>query len=337
MWDSFIFAFNVITPMLLLMSLGYWLKHKGIFEGETLKKTNNFAFKYSLSCLAFNNVYKLKNIDAIPFVSVLLVLVILVGITLLGVLSAKILTNDSRIQGVLVQNSFRSNYNVIGIPLATQLGGAAGAGLGAALMAPVVMYYNVVSVLALTYYGQKGTGKVSIKKVCLGVVKNPLIIALSLGVLCLLIRSLEPIGLDGTPIFLLNRDLPWFYTFIVDVGKIAPSLLLVLLGSSISFAQIGDIKGILTFSVLQRLCLAPLLGFAAVFLASKIGIVPFSAPLVACLVGVFASPATPVSAIMAEDAGCNGALAAQCVVWSTTCSIFTMMFIIMLLRMVGFI
>lgn len=38
MLDTFFFAFNAVTPMLLLMLLGCWLKAKHFFDDALLKK-----------------------------------------------------------------------------------------------------------------------------------------------------------------------------------------------------------------------------------------------------------------------------------------------------------
>lgn len=332
MWQAFSFAFNAVMPMLLLMCVGYWLKRKGLFDKETLKRINNFGFKYSLTLLVFSNVYSIKTLQDIPIVFAITIIVALIILTLLGVFFAHILTRDDKQRGVIVQNSFRSNYNVIGVPMALQLGGVAGSEVGAAIMAPVVLYYNIVSVLALTYYGQGSSNNSSLKKILVKVLKNPLIIALIIGLGCLAVRGVMPCNAEGEPIFLFARDIPWVYKAITDMGKIAPPLLIILLGASINFSKIGEIKKLLSIGVAMRIVLAPIIGYEVVFLAQGFGVMEVNTTILAAMVGVFASPATPVSAIMADDAGCDGELAAQIVVWTTVFSMFTMLVLIMICK-----
>ena len=59
MWDTFLFAFNAVTPMLLLMLLGAWLKHRRFFDDATLKKMNAFTFRFGILAMMFRNIYSL--------------------------------------------------------------------------------------------------------------------------------------------------------------------------------------------------------------------------------------------------------------------------------------
>ena len=335
MWQAFSFAFNAVVPMLLLMCLGYWLKQKHVFEGETLDKINWFAFKILLGMMAFNNVYKLKDITSIPINLMCVAIVILLGLTAFGAMLGKLVTNDNRQRGVLVQCAFRSNYNVMGIALATELGGVAGAGVSATLMAPVVLYYNIIAVVVLSIYGMGGLDSVDLKKLMSTVFHNSIIVGLLIGIGCLAIRSILPVGADGTPIFLLSRDIPWVYAVISDLAKIAPPLLLILLGATVNFSKIGDIKKMLTITVIMRLILAPIIGFTIAFGAQKLGIISIDNAVLATLVGMLATPSPVISAPMAAEAGCDGELASQNVVWTTTLSMITLMFIIMSLKYAG--
>ena len=55
MSDTFWFAFNAVMPMVLLMLLGWWLKRKGIFDENLLKRMNGFTFRFGLSAMMFRN------------------------------------------------------------------------------------------------------------------------------------------------------------------------------------------------------------------------------------------------------------------------------------------
>ena len=66
MLDVFMFGFNAIAPMILLMFLGFELHRQGLFDHTTLKKMNSFTFKYCIPALMFTNVYILKGLEDIP-------------------------------------------------------------------------------------------------------------------------------------------------------------------------------------------------------------------------------------------------------------------------------
>lgn len=334
MLNAFTFAFNAIAPMLLLMALGYWLKSVGYLDAKVLKVMNKVTFYFFMSPMAFCNVYGLTGLKEIPVNLMIIVLISLVVITLVGIFVANISTDDPKRKGVLVQASFRGNYNAIGISLAMALGGSVAAGVSASLMAPTVLYYNIMAVVFLTYYGQPGT-KVDYKNLIISMFHNPLIVSLLAAMFCLLVRGLEPLNASGEPMFIISRDLPWAYKAVKDLAAIAPPLLLVLLGGTINFSQIGAMKKILTISVLLRLVVSPIIGFTMVIGAREMGLINVTTPMICTLVGLYASPAAVVSGLMAQQMGCDGDLGGQNVVWTTVMSMFTMLILITILRMVG--
>ena len=82
MLESFVFAFNAVMPILLLMLLGYWLKHRGVFREETLKQLNDFVFRFVLSAMMFRNIYSLRDLAEIPVDLMIFSLVSIASITL---------------------------------------------------------------------------------------------------------------------------------------------------------------------------------------------------------------------------------------------------------------
>ena len=66
MFDTFLYAFNAVTPMLLLMLLGWGLKAAHFFDDNLLKRMNSFTFRFGISAMMFRNI-GLQGID--PYTS----------------------------------------------------------------------------------------------------------------------------------------------------------------------------------------------------------------------------------------------------------------------------
>ena len=65
MFDVFVFSFNAVAPILLLVLLGLILK-KAHFAGEDFfKKANSLVFKVFLPIMLFCNVYEIESLGSV--------------------------------------------------------------------------------------------------------------------------------------------------------------------------------------------------------------------------------------------------------------------------------
>lgn len=126
MFDTFLYAFNAVTPMLLLMLLGWGLKAAHFFDDELLRKMNTFTFRFGISAMMFRNVYTLSSLRDIHLNVMVFVLVSCLVLTGMGWVESRLFTDRRNRRGIIIQNSFRSNFAIIGTTLAVSLGGAAG-------------------------------------------------------------------------------------------------------------------------------------------------------------------------------------------------------------------
>lgn len=337
MSDIFLFGFNTVAPMMLLMLLGYFLKCKQLFTFDLLHKMNGFAFHYCIPALMFDNVYSLTGINDIPVKLMCFLLFSLLVITLIGVVLAYFSTEDASQKGVLVQMSFRSNYAVVGAAMALSLGGPLGSAVSASLQAPTILYFNIVAVIFLTIWSEGMAKKISVKQLFESVLTNPLVLAQLLAILCLLIRSFIPLNSQGVPVFTLANNLPWLYAFIKELAKIASPLVLILLGAQINFTSIGKLKRLLVISNILRLFIAPGVGLGLVWLAEKMGMLEISPAVISALLPLYGSPSPGAAAVMAEAMNCDGELARQGVVWTTSLSMLSLMIWIIFLRHIGWV
>ena len=104
------------------------------------------------------------------------------------------------------------------------------------------------------------------------------------------------------------------------------------MGGQVDFSAVGAMKKELIVGIVQRLILAPVIGFCLAFVAQDLGVFTLTPATVGTLVGVFGSPVASASAVMAEEMGGDGELARQYVVWTCALSMLTLLLWIVFLR-----
>ena len=335
MLDSLIFAANAIIPMMLLMLLGYLLGKRNYFSPETLRQMNRFTFRFCVSSMMFRGIYTLSSLSDIGLDTICFVLVSIIVLTVLGWGEARLFTKERARRGVIIQNSFRSNIGVIGLYLASSLGGAEGSSVCAGIQAPVIIYNNIMAVTVLTLYSDRNGRSPGAAEVLRRIAVNPMIRGQVAGLVCLALRQFIPCGADGTPVFSLARDLPFLYSAIDSLASLTAPMLLVLLGAQVDFGAVRHFRRELIVGTVHRLALAPVVGFSLALLAQRLGLLTLTSALSASLVGLYASPAAVASAVMTEEIGGDAELARQYVVWTSALSSLSLFALVLALRGMG--
>nr|MBQ5811468.1 AEC family transporter [Clostridia bacterium] len=175
MLNDLLFSANVVVPIFLLIMLGYVLTRIKLWDENFLKIANNLCFKCLLPVLLFHNVASANIFEV--FNGKLILYASLCAIALCGLLFliVPIFVKDNKRRGVMIQGTFRSNFLLFGIPLGLSIGGDKGAVLAAVVASFYVPTINMLSVISL-YAFSDAKGK-NIKSALLGILKNPLIIA----------------------------------------------------------------------------------------------------------------------------------------------------------------
>ena len=302
---------NAVLPMCLIMALGYGTRRLGWIRREEIFAINKIAFRIFLPCLLYYNVYcsDLSGsfdplLMAYAVGGVLLTFGLSLGYTLL---TEKLPER----RGVMIQGMFRSNYVIMGIPVATALLGADQLGTVSILIAVVVPLFNMLAVVVLEVFrGQKPKPLHVLGQI----VKNPLVIASALGILTLAAGIRLPHILERT---------------IQNVSAIASPLQLFLLGAFFQFSGLKTYRRELVTVSAAKLIVSPglflglgaLLGFRGVAFVS--------------LIGIFASPTAVNSFTMAQQMGGDAELAGDIVVTTSAVSILTMFLWIFLFKSLG--
>lgn len=309
--ENLMISANAVLPMCLVMALGYGTRRLGWLRREEISTINKIAFRIFLPCLLYYNIYcsDLSGsfdplLMAYAVGGVLLTFGLALGYTLL---TEKLPER----RGVLIQGMFRSNYVIMGIPVATALLGVDQLGTVSILIAVIVPLFNMLAVVVLEVFrGQKPKPLHILGQIA----KNPLVIGSVLGILTLIAGIRLPHILEQT---------------IQSVSAIASPLQLFLLGAFFQFSGLKTYRRELVTVSIAKLIVSPglflglgaLLGFRGVAFVS--------------LIGIFASPTAVNSFTMAQQMGGDAELAGDIVVTTSAASILTMFLWIFLFKSLG--
>ena len=311
--DSFIFSLNATMPVFLVIVLGYILKQIGLFTDEFCRVGNKYVFLVALPVLLFRDIAQTNLYEDFEL-SFVLYCAGVTTLVFLGVwfLAAHIL-KDKSLVGAFAQASVRSSAAILGIAFVENMYG--NAGLAPLMIVSAVPLFNIYSVIILTFSangGQHGTG--AIRKACINVLKNPIIIGIVLGL----------------PFSLLRIEIPTIpLKMIESVGATATPLALLVVGAGFEGTKaLAKIKPTLWATAIKLLFLP------AVFLPLAITLGLQDAELVAALI-MLGSPTTVSCYVMATNMGNDGELSTSIIVLTTLLSSVTLTGWIFLLRSMG--
>lgn len=332
MIDALIFSLNAVLPIVLLIGIGYVLKRIKMLDKPFLDTGNRFTFRVLLPALLFYNVYNIDSLRDLDLSFILYGIGAVIVIFFLSIATVCAFTKDSAKRGSLIQSVFRSNYAIIGLPLAESLFGAKGAAAAGVMSAFCVPTFNVLAVIALTIFnGNSEKGKVSLKKVIKGVFTNPLILATLAGIAVLGLRELFVMwGVD----FRL-RDVTILYKTLENVKQICTPFALIILGGRFEFSAVASLKREIIFGTVVRTVVVPVLGLGGAYLLKMTLLPQLSGEHFATYIGVFATPVAVASAIMAKEMGADAELSGQLVVWTSLVSTVTIFIYVTVLRALG--
>ena len=337
MGQIFMTAINAVFPIVALIMTGYCLRKKGFFTESFVKAGSKLVFQICLPAMLFTNVYEISGMEAIRWDLAIYCVVAIVVLYALGVPVALLTTKDPKRRGVLWQVLYRSNFAIVGIPLASSLGGVEAVAATAVTFTFVIPIYNIFSVIALSVFtGRSDSGKADVKAIAKDVVTNPLTVSVLLGLLCLVVRAAQQ-QIFGEVVFSLNVHTPFFYKVISNLSAIASPFALIVLGGQCEFTAVNNMKKELIVGTLGRIVAAPLLVIGvAVLLTKYTNVINFGVNEMPALISLFGSPTAVSGAVMAAEMNNDEQLATQLVVWTSAGSILTIFATVCCLMSMGF-
>ena len=306
--ENLILSLNVVLPLFITISLGYFLKSLNMFDNNTLDTMNNITFKSFLPMLLFYNIYKTDLQGVFNLKLMIFSATCVIALYLILYLIVPLIEKDNKKRGALLQGLFRSNFVIFGLPITESLFGGEKVGVAALLIAVIVPLFNILSVIALeTFRG----GKPDFRKISIGIIKNPLIIASCLGILTLLLKIKIPTAIEKT---------------ISDVSKIATPLSLILLGASFKFGNIKKYLKQTTIAVVGKTILTPCIILPICIMFGYRGVE------LTTLMIIFAAPTAISSFTMAQQMDSDSDLAGQIVVFTSAFCVVTVFMWIFILK-----
>lgn len=204
--SSFLFSVSVTLPTLLMLILGILLRARGIIDDKFCGQATKIIFNITLPILLFQNIIK-NQVDYASQAPLLLVGFIgtLVLFLLAEILAVNFVKQKAE-RATFVQAVYRGNNGILGLAFCINAYGDAALAPASIYAAALTFVYNILGVITLTRHLSEG--KVSLLKVLLNVLKNPLIIGISLGVLVSITQIQLPKTLITSGDYLANMTLP---------------------------------------------------------------------------------------------------------------------------------
>lgn len=319
---NFIYSINVTLPIFLVMVLGWFLKQRGMLDEHFVSVANKFNFQVTLPFLVFRDLAAV-DIRAIFDGRYVLFCALATTVCFFAIWGgAKLFLKDQTMTGAFVQASFRSSAAVMGLAFIENIYGTSA--MGPLMIIGAVPLYNIFSVLVLTFEandnggasgGKKDYSK--IRKAVINILKNPIIIAIVLGLLVAYFRIDFPDIVDNS---------------INYVARTATPLALIAMGAGFEGRAAVKKLGPTLAAAAIKLVLQPLV---LIPLAVALG---FRGEQLIGLVVMLAAPATPSCYIMAKNMDNDGVLTASIVVMTTLLAAFTLtgwIFVLKCLQLIG--
>ena len=311
--ENLLFSLNVTMPLFLLMVLGALFRKLNWMDKDFASKLNSYVFKIALPATLFKD---LANADIAAAWDTKFVLFCFL-VTCLSILTAFLISclwKDKTIQGEFVQASYRSSAALLGTAIIQNIYG--NSGMAPLMIVASVPLYNTAAVVVLSFLrpGQKAMDKERLKSTCVGILKNPLIIGIVVGLLWSLLRLPMPTILSKT---------------VTNIGSTATPLGLMAMGASFELEKaFHSLKPAVTASLIK------LFGFCIVFLPIAIALGFRNEHLIAILV-MLGSATTVSSYVMARNMGHEGTLTSSVVMITTLFVAVSMTFWLFLLKTIA--
>ena len=296
---------------MIFISIGIILRMCHVVDERDVQRFTHMVFVALYPFIMFDNLYG-KNIG--ENMDVRLGLYAL-GFTTLQLVSAwwfvcRIEKEDYN-RGAMIQALYRSNFVLMGLPIAVNLFGKGNVTPVAIIMMLVVPFYNVSAVIVFESF--RG-GKVNVGDMIKRILTNPIIDG----------------GIVAAVVMLLGIKLPTIIeSTITTLSDCTSPIALILLGAGLDFGSFeGDKKKVVICTV-GKLIFFPMFGIGGAVLLGYTGV-----PLVAVTI-MCAAPVALASYAMASSMGGNGKLAGEIVVSTTLLSCITMPIWLFILKTAG--
>ena len=311
MLQNFIICVNAVIPSAIYLIIGITLKVTGVLTDKEVKKFTHVVFVTLYPFIMFDNLYG-KNIADNMDMRLGLYAAIFTALQFAAswLFVCKIEKSNYE-RGAMIQALYRSNYVLMGFPIAVNLFGKGNITAVAIIMMLVVPFYNVTAVIVFeTFRG----GKVDIGMMLKRILTNPIIDG----------------GIAAFVVMIFGITLP--APIVNTIGTLSDAtapIAMILLGAALNINGFSSDRRRIAICTIGKLIVFPAIGIAG---AAYLGIRDVQLIAVTLMV---AAPDALASYAMASSMGGNGKLAGELVVITTITSCFTIPVFLFILKTNG--
>jgi len=293
---------KTILPIFVIILLGWSLRRLEFMQEGFLKPANRLVYYVAIPAMIFREIAEAEFLQHFSLVLVATTLVPLLIVAVVGFILVRGIKLPPYRVGSFLQCSFHGNLGYIGLAVAFYFLGDEGFTRASILAGFVMLLQNFLAVVSLSRFNKEPDQKISTLSLVRRVLLNPVIISAMAGMAFSLTGLDLPVILDRSLKILSGMALP---------------LALLVIGNSISFAQLQ-----------QQLQLTALIGVLKLVLLPAIGLVLFHIvdlqriEFLPALI-LLASPTATISYVMASEMAGDAEMATAAISVTTLVSAVT--------------
>lgn len=257
---NFLLGLNIIFPIFFVIFAGYLAKQKGYLDEHFVSTSTWIVFYVALPLKLFSDI-RSAHIETLPTTYVAYILLGIFLIFFSTWIAARPFIPDRKKLSAFVHCSFRSNFVYVGYPILESLYGKPSPEHMIVVTVFGLTLYNILAIVILTLYSESDDKKLHPGKILLKILKNPMIIAIFIGVLFNILQIPVYTGLDKG---------------ISLLAALCTPLSLLLIGASLNFESVTHDLALVFASATIRTILTPLIlipvGIAIGLSAVELGI-----------------------------------------------------------------
>ena len=244
MLQNFIICVNAVIPSAIYLIIGIILKVTGVMNDEEVKKFTHVVFVTLYPFIMFDNLYG-KNIADNMDMKLGLYAVIFTALQFAASwIFVCTIEKSNYERGAMIQALYRSNYVLMGFPIAVNLFGKGNITAVAIIMMLVVPFYNVTAVILFeTFRG----GKVNFGQMLKRILTNPIIDG----------------GIAAFIVMMLGIDLP--APIVNTIGTLSDAtapIAMILLGAALNLKGFSSDRWRIAVCTIGKLVVFPAIGIA---------------------------------------------------------------------------
>ncbi|CAC9935973.1 transporter, auxin efflux carrier family protein [Aedoeadaptatus nemausensis] len=238
----FLLGLNIIFPIFFVILAGFLAKHKGYLDEHFVSTSTWIVFYVALPLKLFSDI-RSAQIQSLPTTYVAYILLGICLVFFATWIAARPFIRDRKKLSAFVHCSFRSNFVYVGYPILESLYGTPSPEHMIVITVFGLTLYNILAIVILTLYSESEDKRLHPGKILLKILKNPMIIAIFIGVLFNILEIPVYAGLDKG---------------IGLLASLCTPLSLLLIGASLSFESVKKDMGLVLTSATIRTILTPL-------------------------------------------------------------------------------